>query len=81
MDNKKKGEYVDNLLRICTMSKENKARFPNTNEKLSFKNAPVTSVGFPAIMGSIHQMKKYMDMPDALKASLKMNQKSGFDCI
>ncbi len=62
------------------MTKVSKERFPNTNNNLSVKDAPKTSVGLPAILGSIQQMNKYMDMPDALKASLKMNQKSGFDC-
>jgi molybdopterin-dependent oxidoreductase alpha subunit len=62
------------------MAKSLNERFPNTNKGLSIKGAPKTSVGFPAIIGSIQQMGKYMDMPDALKASLKMNQKSGFDC-
>lgn len=62
------------------MAKSLNERFPNTNKDLSIKDAPRTSVGFPAIIGSIKQMGKYMDMPDALKASLKMNQKTGFDC-
>ena len=62
------------------MTKISKERFPNTNQNLKISTAPKTSVGFPAILGSLLQMGKYMDMPDALKASLKMNQKSGFDC-
>lgn len=62
------------------MTKVSNERFPNTNDDLRISEAPKVSVGFPAIFGSIQQMKKYMDMPDALKASLKMNQKSGFDC-
>lgn len=62
------------------MSVDKQARFPNTNDGLKSKKASTTSVGIPAILGSISQMRKYMDMPDALKASLKMNQKEGFDC-
>lgn len=55
-------------------------RFPNTNDDLQLKKPPSNSVGLPAILGSVQYMKKYMDMPEALKASLKMNQKGGFDC-
>ncbi|MCL4152782.1 UNVERIFIED_CONTAM: hypothetical protein GTU68_006755 [Idotea baltica] len=40
----------------------------------------MNSVGFPAIWSSLKHMKSYMDMPKALKASFKMNQKGGFDC-
>jgi molybdopterin-dependent oxidoreductase alpha subunit len=60
--------------------KTKKERFPNTNTNLKIDAASKTSVGFPAILGSVEHMRKYMDMPDALKASLKMNQQSGFDC-
>lgn len=38
------------------------------------------SVGWPAILSSLRHMGRFMDWPDALKASLKMNQKEGFDC-
>ena len=62
------------------MTKISSERFPNTNKDLSLKAAKKSSVGFAAIAGSIQHMGKYMDAPDALKASLKMNQKSGFDC-
>lgn len=55
-------------------------RFPNTNKEIKISSASKKSVGFPAILGSIQHMRKYMDLPDALKASLKMNQKDGFDC-
>lgn len=37
-------------------------------------------VGLTAVKSSIDHMRKWMDAPDALKASLKMNQKEGFDC-
>ena len=38
------------------------------------------SVGWPAILSSLRHMGRFMDWPDAMKASLKMNQKEGFDC-
>ncbi|MFK7899596.1 MAG: FdhF/YdeP family oxidoreductase [Cyclobacteriaceae bacterium] len=45
------------------------------------KTAPKTnSVGATAIVSSLNQMAKYMPPLDAIKASLKMNQKGGFDC-
>ncbi len=38
------------------------------------------AVGIPAIKSSIEHMLKYMKPAEALKASLKLNQKKGFDC-
>lgn len=38
------------------------------------------SVGWGALASSVEQVAKYMDVGDALKVSLKMNQKGGFDC-
>jgi len=60
--------------------KEIQHRPPNSTKGLKIKAAPTKSVGMPAVVESMKQMGKYMDMPKALKASLKMNQKGGFDC-
>lgn len=38
------------------------------------------AVGIPAIVSSFKQILKYMSVKDALKASLALNQKGGFDC-
>ncbi|CAN5752678.1 FdhF/YdeP family oxidoreductase [soil metagenome] len=38
------------------------------------------AVGIPAIVSSVKQMLQYMSVTDALKASLALNQKGGFDC-
>jgi molybdopterin-dependent oxidoreductase alpha subunit len=55
-------------------------RFPNISDKVTFKDPPKNSVGKAAILSSLQHMRRYMDWPEALKASLKMNQKEGFDC-
>ena len=55
-------------------------RPPNSTNGLNIKKPPTKSVGMPAVVESIKHIGKYMDMPKALKASLKMNQKGGFDC-
>ncbi len=60
--------------------KEIQHRPPNSTKSLTIKNAPTKSVGMPAVVESMKHMRKYMDMPKALQASLKMNQKGGFDC-
>jgi len=54
-------------------------RYPPTS-KFAADAAKKESVGWPAILSSLRHMGKYMDWPQALKASLKMNQKDGFDC-
>ncbi len=38
------------------------------------------AVGMPAILSSFKQMLEYMRVSDAVKASLALNQKKGFDC-
>lgn len=38
------------------------------------------AVGFPALFSSLSQLNHYMHWADAVRASLKMNQKGGFDC-
>lgn len=62
------------------MSDKIQHRPPNSSEKLEIKKVPKKSVGMPAITSSMQHMRKWMDMPEALKASLKMNQMDGFDC-
>lgn len=55
-------------------------RYPNVTDDLSWDVAKTESVGIPAIWNSLKHLGKYVDMPQALKASLKMNQEDGFDC-
>lgn len=55
-------------------------RAPESSKDTVFQEAKDKAVGLPAVFESLKQMKRYMDMPKALKASLKMNQKGGFDC-
>lgn len=55
-------------------------RFPNISKDASYQDPPSNTVGLKAILSSLGHMKRYMDWPEALKASLKMNQKDGFDC-
>ncbi len=62
------------------MSKNKQHRPPSSSTNLQVSKAPTKSVGVPAIMESMKQMGRWMDMPKAFKASLKMNQKGGFDC-
>lgn len=38
------------------------------------------AAGIPSVISSLEQMLKYMSPADALKASLALNQKGGFDC-
>ena len=64
------------------MSKPPKEKAKTSEKFLSLKiNKPYqNSVGFPAIASSIVEAAKYMKPLQAIKASLKMNQKGGFDC-
>ncbi len=55
-------------------------RAPESSDKTISTKAKTKAVGMPAVLESLKQMNRYMDMPKALKASLKMNQKEGFDC-
>lgn len=50
--------------------------FENLYQTPFKKNA----AGLPAVFSSIKQMLQYMSAADALKASLALNQKGGFDC-
>jgi len=55
-------------------------RYPYSSDKASWVDPPTNAVGIPAIWESLRHMGKYMDLPDAIKASFKMNQEGGFDC-
>jgi len=57
--------------------KESNHRYPPVAEAV-WSEQKQSSVGIPAIFSSLRHMGRYMDMPEALKASLKMNQKDGF---
>ena len=55
-------------------------RFPKSTDQSEWTPAKHKSVGIPAIWESLKHLGKYMDLPEAIKASFKMNQKDGFDC-
>lgn len=62
------------------MSDKIQQRPPASADKIKLKDPAKKGVGLKAIQSSVNHMSKWMDAPDALKASLKMNQKEGFDC-
>ena len=47
---------------------------------IQLKAPKQSSVGKAAVFSAIGQMNKYMKTGEAIKLSLKMNQKGGFDC-
>ncbi|MEP3837613.1 MAG: FdhF/YdeP family oxidoreductase [Algibacter sp.] len=57
-----------------------KALTPEVFHDLKTETPPKNSVGFKAVKVAIGHASKYMRPMDALKVSLKMNQKGGFDC-
>ncbi|OEK08136.1 hypothetical protein A8C32_01355 [Flavivirga aquatica] len=59
---------------------EKKAIPPEAFSDLIVKNPPKNSVGLGAVKAAIGHAAKYMKPADALKLSLKINQKGGFDC-
>lgn len=61
-------------------STEKKAQTPETFTDLNIKTPPQNSVGLGALKSSVAHVLKYANPLDAIKASLKMNQKGGFDC-
>ncbi|MDO7171213.1 FdhF/YdeP family oxidoreductase [Mariniflexile sp. AS56] len=61
-------------------SPQDKAKIPESFSNLKTKTPPKNSVGIPAIKAAIGHAVKYMNPADALKISLKLNQKGGFDC-
>ncbi|NNC50434.1 MAG: FdhF/YdeP family oxidoreductase [Flaviramulus sp.] len=63
-----------------SLKNEDKANTPEGFLELKTSEPPKNSVGFGAIKSSIVHAAKYMNPTDALKLSLKINQKGGFDC-
>ncbi len=63
-----------------SLNAKDKAKTPEAFLDLKTTEPDTNSVGFAAIKSSISHAAKYMNPADALKASLKMNQKGGFDC-
>ncbi|SFZ94478.1 oxidoreductase alpha (molybdopterin) subunit [Flaviramulus basaltis] len=61
-------------------SPEEKAKTSEKFLSLKITTPSKNSVGFGAIKSSLSQAAKYMNPADALKLSLKINQKGGFDC-
>ncbi|MBJ6367237.1 FdhF/YdeP family oxidoreductase [Snuella sedimenti] len=57
-----------------------KASTPETFTDLSIKAPSENSAGMEALKSAVGQVSKYMNLTDALKLSLKINQKGGFDC-
>mgnify|MGYP003671039927 CR=1 FL=1 len=63
-----------------SLKAEDKAKAPEHFTDLKTQEPPKNSAGFGAIKSSIGHASKYMNASDALKLSLKINQKGGFDC-
>ena len=61
-------------------SPKDKAQPPESFSNLKTKTPPKNSVGMSAIKAAIGHAATYMNPVDALKISLKLNQKGGFDC-
>tara|TARA_R110002049_G_C9178388_1_gene563395 strand:+ start:26270 stop:28564 length:2295 start_codon:yes stop_codon:yes gene_type:complete len=61
-------------------SAKDKANTPEKFTDLKTKTPPTNSAGFSSLKVVFGQVAKYMNPTDALKISLKMNQKGGFDC-
>ncbi|ULC58505.1 FdhF/YdeP family oxidoreductase [Flaviramulus sp. BrNp1-15] len=59
---------------------EEKAKTPEKFLGLKTSTPLKNSAGFASIKSTLSQVTKYMKTSDALKLSLKMNQKGGFDC-
>lgn len=57
-----------------------KALTPEEFTNLKSTKQEVNSVGFSGIKATLNQVSKYMKPSDALKISLRINQKGGFDC-
>ncbi|GAL61989.1 molybdopterin-dependent oxidoreductase [Algibacter lectus] len=61
-------------------SAKDKAKTPEGFTSLKTEAPPKNTVGFGALKAAAIQVNKYMKASDALKLSLKINQKGGFDC-
>ena len=57
--------------------KESNAQPPIKPTGLKQKDLPEKGVGLAALGSSLNHMRKYMNAKDALKLSLKLNQKDG----
>ena len=57
-----------------------KAKIPEKFTNLEIKAPSKNSAGFGSLKSVVSQVSKYMKPTDALKLSLKINQKGGFDC-
>ena len=55
-------------------------RYPPVQHELSIREPKSKAVGIPALWRSLRHLGKYMDVPEAIKAALQMNQQGGFDC-
>ena len=62
------------------MSDKIQQRPPASAKEIKVESPLRKGVGLTAVKSSVDHMRRWMDAPDALKASLKMNQKDGFDC-
>jgi len=62
------------------MAEKIHAQPPLQEDAPSLEKPKKVAVGVPAIASSIAHMFKYMRPSEAIKASLKINQKKGFDC-
>jgi len=62
------------------MSKSTNHRVPNKFTGLRIGSPKKKAAGMKALQKSLAQLRMYMKTSDAVKASLRMNQKGGFDC-
>ncbi len=63
-----------------SLKAKDKAKTPEHFTNLKTQEPPKNTVGLGAIKSSISHANQYMNTGDALKLSLKINQKGGFDC-
>ena len=59
---------------------QQKATTPEEFKDLKTTQPPTNSVGLGAVKAAVKHAKSYMNTSDAVKLSLKINQKGGFDC-
>ena len=50
------------------------------NKNLWFTKQATSSGGISSVWGALRYIGKYSDVPDVIKASIKMNRVNGFDC-
>jgi molybdopterin-dependent oxidoreductase alpha subunit len=63
-----------------SLKAEDKGKTPEIFSDLKTKQPTKNSAGLGSLKAVFGQVTKYMNPADALKISLKMNQKGGFDC-